>query len=412
MSDQPPTPLGARALECETTQEPSVSATTIDAQTTRLRNAVEAVLGHQFASGNTIEVLKNGNEIFPSMLDAIARAEQTIEFVTFVYWTGDIARRFAQALGERARAGVRVRAVLDGFGSLPMDPDLIAEMRSAGVMVERFRPVVRWKFWESDHRTHRKILVIDNETAFTGGVGIAEEWMGNAANPSEWRDTHFRIDGPAVVGLRAAFLTDWRDIGHGIERSDILINPPSPVGGLDVAVVDGSAQIGYNDPERVLEALVAAADERIMIATPYFNPTDIFIDRLIEARHRSVDIDLLIPGPHIDKRISLIMARERYEPLVREGIRVWEYQRSMFHVKAVLVDHRLAMVGSVNINQRSVEKDEEVALVVLDHEMTETLEEHFQEDIAASHAASTDVRARRPLEKMAAKVLRPIRREL
>ncbi len=382
-----------------------------DDQQRRLRIAVESVIGHQFTAGNTIEVLKNGDEIFPPMVQAIEAAQSTIEFVTFVYWTGDIARRFAGALAARARSGVKVRVVLDGFGSLPMDPALITEMRSAGVMIERFRPIVRWKFWESDHRTHRKILVIDNKIAFTGGVGIADEWTGNAANPAEWRDTHFRIEGPAVLGLRAAFLTDWRDIGYGIERSDVLIDPPEPAGSLSLAVVDGSAQIGYNDAERVLEALVAAADESIMIATPYFNPTDTVLGLLIDASRRGVSIDVLIPGPHIDKRISLVMARERYADLVREGVRVWEYQRTMMHVKAVLVDHRASMIGSVNINQRSIEKDEEVAVVALDLELTSTLESHFQDDVAASRPAGTFGDDRNPLEKATANLLRPLRRE-
>ena len=394
------------------TLQKKADARGIEDRAVRLRLAVETVIGHQFVEGNRLDILKNGDEIFPAMLEAVEAAEESIEFVTFVYWTGQIADHMARALSDRARAGVRVRVILDGFGSLPMDPLLIDDMRASGVMVERFRPIARWKFWESDHRTHRKILVCDNQVAFTGGVGIAEEWMGDARDSSEWRDTHFRIEGPAVVGLRAAFLTDWRDIGFGIDTVDIDFTPPHPAGRVPMAVIDGSAQIGYNDAERVLEALVLAATDSIRIATPYFNPTGTFTERLIEARRRGVEIDILIPGPHIDKRISLVMAREKYRPLIREGIRVWEYQPTMMHVKAVLIDQRVAMIGSVNLNRRSVEKDEEVAVVVLDGSTVEQLEQHFDDDVTRAEPAAGPDTEPSPGHRLLAKALHPIRREL
>lgn len=378
----------------------------------RLRRAVEAVLGHSFVDGNDIRALRNGDEIFPAMLEAIEAAERSIDFVTFVYWTGDIARRFAHALAERARAGVRVRVILDGFGSLPMKDSLIEEMRTGGAVVERFRPVVRWKFWESDHRTHRKILVCDDRVGFTGGVGIAEEWQGDARNPSEWRDTHFRIEGPAVLGLRAAFLTDWRDLGHVIATEDVDVDMPDAAGSIPLAVVDGSAQIGFNDAERVLEALIAAAEDRILIETPYFNPTDELIEALTRARKRRVAVDILLPGPHIDKRVSAVVAEERYARLLDHGVRVALYQPTMMHVKAVLVDGAMACIGSVNINRRSVEKDEEVAVLVPDRRIVAELEEHFAEDLAASLPVKPERDLRpKPMRAAAAMLLRPLRRE-
>lgn len=377
----------------------------------RLQVAVESVLGSVFTEGNQIDVLRNGDEIFPAMLAAIEQAEDTIDFVTFVYWTGDIAQRFAAALAERARAGVRVRIILDGFGSLPMNQELVDEMRSAGAVVERFRPIVRWKFWESDHRTHRKILVCDNTVAFTGGVGIAEEWTGDARGPHEWRDTHFRVQGPAILGLRAAFLTDWRDAGHRIDRADIGVQTPDPAGSTRAAIVDGSAQIGLSDAERLLEAAFAAAEKRITIQTPYFNPTPELIDALVEARRRRVEIDILVPGPHIDKRISEVVARDRYFPLLDEGIRVLVYQPAMMHVKAVMVDDELAIIGSVNINQRSVEKDEEVALVVLDRGLVGVLQSHFDADAERCEPATKSDRPSLP-ERALAKLVLPIRKEM
>lgn len=375
------------------------------------RLAVRTVLGDIFTEGNHVEVLRNGEQIFPAMLEAVENAETSIDFVTFVYWGGEISATFAQALADRARNRVRVRVVLDGYGSIPMKQDWIDEMESAGVIVERFRPVMRWKFWETDHRTHRKILVCDDRVAFTGGVGIADEWRGDARNPDEWRETHFRIEGPAVLGLRAAFLTDWRDTGHRIDRTDIDVTVPRPAGDMEVAVVDGSAQIGVNDAERLLEALVAAAERRIVIQTPYFNPTDELVEALREAQHRGVEIDILLPGPNIDKQISFVMAKYRYHPLVEDGIRVWIYQPTMMHVKAMVVDDEIAVVGSVNFNRRSVEKDEEVALVVNDRRVVATLLEHFEEDREASVPAC-DEGPPTITERALARLVWPIRREL
>lgn len=193
----------------------------------RLSRALEAV-GMIFQPGNEIEVLRNGKEIFTSMLEAIENAEENIEFVTFIYWQGDIARTFAELLAARSKAGVRVRVILDAWGSRPMNPERIEIMTRAGVQVERFRPVMRLKFWESDHRTHRKILVTDGKIGFTGGVGIAKEWEGDARHPGEWRDTHFKLTGPAVLGLRAAFFSD----GETVVMSSRLSTSTCPVGPL------------------------------------------------------------------------------------------------------------------------------------------------------------------------------------
>lgn len=380
--------------------------------TERLRRVVEASVGSAAEGGNSITVLRNGVEIFPAMLDAIRHAEHSIDFVTFVYWTGRVAEDFASALAEKSLAGVRVRVILDAFGSRPMRKELIERMTAAGVMVERFRPVVRWKFWEADHRTHRKILVVDNQVAFTGGVGIAAEWDGDARNPNEWRDTHFRVEGPAALRLKASFLTDWRDTGHAVDRTDVEVGTPQNAGTIDMAVIDGSAQIGYDDAELALEALIAGAEQRILIQTPYLNPTQAMQDLLVEALERGVDVDILIPGPHVDKRVSRIMAEEMYQPLVEAGARVWIYQPTMMHVKAMLVDGSVALIGSINVNRRSVEKDEEVAIAVFDKELTRTLEQHFREDVEKSIPADPDVGETPLRRKLAAKLLRPIKSEM
>lgn len=380
--------------------------------TQRLRRAIAAAVGSPLEGGNSVSVLKNGVEIFPAMLDAVSEARHSIDFLTFIYWTGDIAKRFADALSERSRDGVRVRVVLDSYGSRPMRQELIEQMVAAGVTVERFRPAIRWKFWKADHRTHRKILIVDDKIGFTGGVGIASEWEGDARNPDEWRDTHFRVEGPSVLQLKASFLTDWRDTGHVLDPTDIEIDLPEKAGDVELAVIDGSAQIGFDDAERVLEALISAASQRVVIATPYFNPSEAIQTLLTSALARGVNLDLLIPGPHIDKRVSQVVAEEMYLPLVDAGARVWIYQPTMMHVKSMLVDGSMALVGSININRRSVDKDEEVAVAIFDRELTNLLESHFQEDVERSIAAVPEIRDRPVLRRIAARLLRPIRSEM
>lgn len=375
-----------------------------------LRGAVTASVGAFFTEGNQVTVLRNGVEIFPSMLEAIRNAEESIEFVTFVYWTGKVAREFAEALSERARSGVRVRVLLDAFGSRPMRAALLDQMRTAGVHVERFRPVVRWKLWESDHRTHRKILVVDNRIGFTGGVGIASEWEGDARGPDEWRDTHFRIVGPAVTALRSVFFTDWRDTGHTLTSVDVAVDLPEASGDSPVAVVDGSAQIGYGDAELVLEALVAVASERIRIQTPYLNPTWQLVELLEEAAGRGVEIDVIIPGPYLDKRITRVMAREISQRLIEAGARVWAYQPTMMHVKAVLIDGALSLVGSINVNRRSTEKDEEVAVAIGDRRVTALLEEHFENDLLHSEPVTPEDPS--PLQRVKSTLVRPLIHEM
>lgn len=378
----------------------------------KLRAAVETIVSTRFIGGNRVQVLKNGDEIFPAMLSALSKAEKTIDFLTFIYWEGETARKFAEMLANKARQGVRVRVVLDAWGSMPMDKELVRDMNAAGVQVEHFRPKARWKFWENDHRTHRKILVIDDQVGFTGGVGIASEWEGDARNSDEWRDTHFLLDGPIAMGLKATFLTDWRDTGHAVNPSDADSKDVEEHGDVEVALIDGSVQIGYDDAERVLEAMIAAAEQRILIQTPYFNPSEIVLDLMKAAIDRGVAVELLVPGPHIDKRVSKIMAEDKYSPLIDIGARVWIFQPTMMHVKAFLVDGIVSMVGSINVNRRSMLKDEETAVVILNEKITQILEEHFHDDISRSRLSKQDTNNRSIFRKVLAKLLKPVKDEI
>lgn len=353
----------------------------------RFRRTLEGLVGVPATEGNEVRVLRNGDEIFPAMLEAIRGAERTIDFMTFVYWTGDIAQEFADACAERAAKGVRVRVLLDSMGARLMDRTLCERMSGAGALVEWFRPLTRAP-WKAHHRTHRKVLVVDEEVGFTGGVGIAEEWCGDARNEREWRDTHLQIRGPAVDGLRAAFAEDWAETPHPL-YDDRDVFPVQPQAGTSaVQVVRGSAGPGWGDMATAFRAVIKEAQERLRITTAYFNPDEGFRRSLEEAAARGVDVHVLVPGPHHDKRIVQLAGEADYQPLLDAGVRISCFQPSMLHAKVVTADGAVACVGSANFNGRSLDLDDEVDVVIFDDDVVEVLDHHFDEDLERSEQLS------------------------
>lgn len=344
---------------------------------------IESVTGFPTTPGNRVDVLRNGVEIFPAMLDAIRSAERVIEFMTFVYWQGDIARRFADALAERARAGVTVRVLLDAYGAHPMDRALIERMREASCRVEWLRPLRR-RPGLIESRSHRKLLVCDGAVGFTGGVGIAAEWEGDARDPSEWRDTHFRVRGPAVAGLRAAFADNWIEAVGRLDVAPHQTRPAPLEDGAPVQVIPSSDRVGWNPAALVLSVLVEQARERIRIATPYFTPATDLLDRLCAAVERGVEVTVLVPGEHIDSRLSRLAGEATFARLLECGAAIHRFEPSMLHQKLVLVDDRAACVGSANVNGRSMRQDDEISMVLYGAEPIGRLAADFEADLARS----------------------------
>ncbi|CAN5860951.1 phospholipase D-like domain-containing protein [soil metagenome] len=356
----------------------------------RYRRALEGLLGVPATEGNTVDVLRNGDEIFPAMLDAIRGAEHTVDLLTYIYWTGDIAIEFADALCQRASAGVRVRIILDAVGAAMMDRGLTDRLQKAGCQVEWFRPPTTWKVWEVDHRTHRKILVCDEDVAFTGGVGIAAEWEGDARNPDEWRDTHLRVRGPAVDGLRAAFVSNWMETDHPLfDERDRFPEQPQP-GDVVVQVVICPAQVGWTDLGTAFAALIRLAERRLRITTAYFVPDERFRDLLVDAAQRGVEVEVLVPGPHADKRVVQVAGEADYEVLLDAGVRVFHYQPTMLHAKVMTVDGEVACVGSGNFDQRSMALNDEANLVILDQGVVAELDADYEQDRSRSEQIDPD----------------------
>jgi cardiolipin synthase len=351
----------------------------------RIRRTLESLTGVAFTEGNQLRVLRNGDRIFPAMLAAIDGAERSVDLMTYVYWKGEIATRFADALSAAAGRGVRVRLLIDAVGGLQIERGLVDRMDEAGVHVEWFRKPWLNSPLKQNHRCHRKVLVVDEEVAFTGGVGIAEEWCGDARNPNEWRDTHVEVRGPAVDGLRAAFVQNWAESGRELyDEADTFPKLQDQPGSTVAQVVRGSASIGWDDLQTTFRVMLDTATERLSLATAYFAPDEFFLERLCAAARRGVQVDVLLPGPGADKRVCQLASEAAYDRLTSCGVHVWNFQPSMMHAKVMVVDGIAAVVGSSNFNRRSLDHDEEVVVVLLDDEVAGVLQADFDADLERS----------------------------
>jgi cardiolipin synthase A/B len=345
------------------------------------------------------------------MLGAIDGAQHSVDLMTYVYWKGDIATRFAEALSAAARRGVRVRVLIDAVGGLQIERSLVDRMDEAGVHVEWFRKPWLNSPLKQNHRCHRKVLVVDESIAFTGGVGIAEEWCGDARDEREWRDTHVQVRGPAVDGLRAAFAQNWAESGRELYDDVDTFTRQEQTGSTVAQVVRGSASLGWDDLQSTFRVLLDSATERLALATAYFAPDQFFLDRLCAAAQRGVQVDVLLPGPHADKRVCQLASEAAYDRLVSCGVRVWNFQPAMMHAKILIVDGIAAAVGSSNFNRRSLDHDEEVVLVALDTEVAAALTADFDADLERSEQIDlTRWRNRSRRQRMLEAATAPLRR--
>lgn len=270
-------------------------------------------------------------------------------------------------------------------------------------MVAWFRPPVRWKLWKLDNRTHRKVLVCDGSIAFTGGVGIAEQWEGDARNPNEWRDTHFQVEGPAVQGLQAAFLDNWVETGQTV-REDVAqlmgAQALKPIGKSQIQVIRTTATVNWSPIATLFRVLLNLAKHKVRITTGYFVPNADLLQLLKETVQRGVDVQVLLPGPHHNHPTAQWAQMDEYIPLLQAGVRIWEYQPSMLHAKTVTVDDTVACIGSANFDQRSMSKDDELALLILDEGVLSELDRHFKEDCRrAKQMRAEDCRQRGLLKR-------------
>ena len=382
--DAEPSDVAAARVASAVGNAPALGSRTVGRDVHRLRRGLESLIGIPATEGNEVDVLRNGVEVFPAMLEAIASAERNIDLTTFQFASGQVVDDISDALIERAQAGVRVRMIVDAVGSRWLPREKVAKLRDGGVDFEVFRPLSNLRIWEQENRTHRKVLVVDNRIGFAGGVNTSKEWMGDARNPDEWRDTHLRIVGPAVDGLIAAFATDWVDAGRAACELDDEFPDQEKPGDSVVQIVRGSAEKGWSDIANVFAALLTLAERRVRITSAYFAPDEHFLGLLCDAGGRGVDVEVMVPGKNADQRFVQLAAEAQFARLLDAGVRIWSYQPTMIHAKIVLVDDMVACVGSANFDRRSMKLNHEVEVMVLDADVVAELDGHYDEDVADS----------------------------
>jgi len=308
-----------------------------------------ALPGPAMTSGNRIDILENGDQIFPPMLQAIAAATKTVNFEAYIFWSGEVGSRFRDALAERAAHGVQVRVLLDAVGSLEskLKASDVEVMKKAGARVEFFHTKKPWELWVLNHRNHRRVLVVDGRVGFTGGVGFADEWAGNADSPEHWRDTQVRVEGPAVRGLQRAFQENWSETTGEPLVGDEFFPALPPAGSLSAAVVPSSPLAAMSAAARVYAISLAAAAKEIWIANSYFVPDEEATKLLVAAVKRGVDVRLIVPSDqHNDVPATKAAGRAGYGPLLEGGVKIFEYEPTMFHLKTMIVDGIFSTVGT------------------------------------------------------------------
>lgn len=348
------------------------------------RRSTGVLLGPAILPGNSVQQLVDGDEIFPAMLAAIDNAQRSICFETFIYWSGEIGDRFSDSFESAARRGVRVHILFDWLGTRQMDAGLQQRLRSAGIEVQIYHPLSWYHIGRMNNRTHRRLLVVDGSTGFTGGVGIAPQWTGNAQDADHWRDSHFRVTGPVVAQMQAVFLDNWiKSTGEVLHGDDYF--PALPHTGETEAQMFGSSATGGSDSMHLMFMLaITSARRSIDIVNAYFVPDDLTMESLVAARHRGVTVRVLLPGPHMDVPIVRQASHANLDQLLTAGVQIFEFLPTMLHCKAMIVDGSWVTVGSANFDSRSFRLNDEANLNAFSETLALQLTELFEADLARS----------------------------
>jgi cardiolipin synthase len=347
------------------------------------------------------------------MLAAIRGAKKTITFETYIYWSGHVGQEFADALSERARAGVAVNVTIDWVGSISMDEKQLQEMQQAGVHVQRYRPLHWYNIGRLNNRTHRKLLVIDGRLGFTGGVGIGDPWQGHAQDKDHWRDIHFRIEGPVVAQIQAAFNDNWIKTSGEVLNGANYFPPLEQAGDMDAHMFISSPASGAESMHLMYLLALAAAEHSIDLEAAYFIPDELISKALVAARRRGVKIRVLLPGQNTDSDAARMASKAAWGPLLEAGVEIYEYDPTMFHNKMLIVDHLLVSVGSTNFDLRSFQLNDEASLNVYDPTFAAKMTQVFEQDLQPTTRYTYEKWARRPWkEKFAEKFIQPIKSQL
>ncbi len=358
-----------------------------------------ALMGPAFLDGNEVKVLLNGDKIFPEMLTAIRGAKETITFETFIYWGDSIGEEFAEALIERARAGVKVHVLLDWLGSVKMEQKQLDKMKASGVEIQRYHKPHWSHLARLNNRTHRKLLIIDGKIGFTGGVGIADQWRGNARNPNEWRETHFKVSGPVVGQMQAVFLDNWIKSKGQVLHNEKYFPSIENAGSMHAQMFSSSPSGGGDSMLLMYLMAITAAKESIDLSSAYFIPDELATKALIAASKRGVKIRVITPGEHIDTELVRRASRAGWGEMLKADIKIAEYSPTMYHCKVLIVDNLLVSVGSTNFDNRSFRLNDEANLNVLNEDFAKEQTQIFESDWLKSSQISYQKWQQRPIQE-------------
>lgn len=361
-------------------------------------HTLSALFGNGIVGGNSIEVLINGEAIYQAMLNAVASAEHTITFETYEFWGKKAAGPMAQALADAGRRGVKVHANLDYVGSVQASAEKFDLMEDGEVALHRWREPAWYQLARFNHRTHRKLLIIDGRVGFIGGANIADNWLGGIESGA-YRDNHFRIEGPVVAQLQGAFQKNWVGAKGELLLGQHYLPLLENVGNMDMQVINSSPREGLHRMRKLFLYAFAAAEERIRIASAYFYPDVMVLEALEDAAKRGVDVQILVPGGEIDKGFFRHASVSRWRGILEAGVRVYEYEPSMLHAKLLIVDDHWTSIGSSNLDNRSFRINDETNINVFNPEFAAQMNQVLDNDLENARRYGLEDWKQRPWHK-------------
>jgi cardiolipin synthase len=337
--------------------------------------------GAPFLEGNAVTLLNNGDAFYPRMLASIKTARVSITIEAYIYWAGDVGREFTAALAARARAGCKVKILLDAIGSATIGTEILDALEAGGCQVAWFNPLRWYTLGRFNNRTHRKSLIVDGQRAFTGGAGFADHWRGNARGPDEWRDIQICLEGPGVVPLQTGFAQNWQKTTGELLTGAAYYPRLETAGPLAVQTLLSSPETGASSVRTMYYLSIVCARKSIYIASPYFVPDPVAIETLIEAKQRGVDVRIMISGVRTDNWLARHNGVRLLGRLLDAGIHIYEFNRTMLHHKTMVVDRQWVTLGTTNFDNRSFAHNEESNVSFLDDAMADQLHSIFADDV-------------------------------
>lgn len=342
--------------------------------------------GVPLVGGNRVQILNNGDEFYPAMLQAIAEAQYSVTMEQYIFTSGAVGWRFAEAFAASARRGVIVKLLVDALGGATISGDIVRLLTDAGCQLRWFHPIRWYNLHRVNNRNHRKSLIVDGRIAFTGGAGLQDHWLGAANNPAEWRDMQIRIEGPGVVPLQTGFAVNWLETTGEALTGPRYYPVLEAAGGVEVQTVLSSPKGDLFTASILYSLGILCARKSILIANPYFVPGPRTVELLEDAVARGVDVKIIVAGDHCDTWLARANSIRLYGKILEAGVEIYEYEPTMLHQKTMLVDHLWATIGTANFDHRSFRLNEESIVCLYDPEVVEELKETFFEDLAKSRA--------------------------